>query len=62
MSTFSSEWKPEAIDSEDLAAQYRAATELTMCDIPMWLSKQLASLRLKVSNEMARRGMMIPAS
>lgn len=56
MDIYRAEWSPEIIESDELATQYRAATELTRCDIPPWLSKQLANLRVKISVEMSRRG------
>lgn len=49
-------WRPEVIESAELAHAYRAALELSGLDIPPALGKQLANLKLRVSSELESRG------
>jgi hypothetical protein len=48
-------WQPQAVESTDLAAGLRAATQLQALPVPPALGKQVASYILRVSNELESR-------
>ena len=48
-------WRPDAIDSADLAAGIKAAKELNALPVPLWLSKQLANYIVKTERELETR-------
>jgi hypothetical protein len=48
-------WRPDAIDSAGLAAGIKAAKELNVLPVPLWLSKQLANYIVKSERELETR-------
>jgi hypothetical protein len=48
-------WRPDAVDSADLAAGMKAAKELNALPVPLWLSKQLANYIVKSERELETR-------
>jgi hypothetical protein len=49
------QWRPDAVDSADLAAGLKAARELQALPVPAWLSKQLSNYALKAERELEAR-------
>jgi hypothetical protein len=49
------QWRPEAVDSADLAAGLKAARELQALPVPPVLGKQLSNYALKAERELAAR-------
>jgi hypothetical protein len=49
------QWRPEVVDSADLAAGLKAAKELQALPVPAWLSKQLSNYALRAERELAAR-------
>jgi hypothetical protein len=50
-----SQWRPEAVDSADLAAGLKAARKLQSLPVPAVLSKQLSNYALRAERELAAR-------
>ena len=48
-------WRPDAVDSADLAAGIKAAKELNAVPVPGWLSKQLSNYILRAERELEAR-------
>jgi len=48
-------WRPDSVDSADLAAGVKAAKELQTVPVPPWLSKQISNYILRAENELAAR-------
>jgi hypothetical protein len=48
-------WRPEAVDSADLAAGLKAARKLQSLPVPAVLSKQLSNYALRAERELAAR-------
>ena len=49
------QWRPEAVDSADLAVGLKAARQLQALPVPPWLSKQLSNYVLRAERELAAR-------
>jgi hypothetical protein len=49
------QWRPEAVDSADLAAGLKAARKLQCLPVPAVLSKQLSNYVLRAERELAAR-------
>jgi hypothetical protein len=49
------QWRPEAVDSADLAAGLKAARKLQSLPVPAVLSKQLSNYALRAERELAAR-------
>jgi hypothetical protein len=50
-----SQWRPEAVDSADLATGLKAARTLQSLPVPAVLSKQLSNYALRAERELAAR-------
>ena len=48
-------WRPDAVDSADLAAGIKAAKALNAVPVPGWLSKQLSTYILRAERELEAR-------
>jgi hypothetical protein len=48
-------WRPDAVDSADLAAGIKAAKALNAVPVPGWLSKQLSNYILRAERELEAR-------
>ena len=53
--TIALSWRPDAVDSADLAAGIKAARELNAVPVPAWLSKQLSNYILRAEHELEIR-------
>ncbi len=49
-------WRPQAVESADLAAGLRAAAQLQALPVPPALSKQVANYILRAVRELESRG------
>jgi hypothetical protein len=49
------QWRPEAVDSADLATGLKAARKLQSLPVPAVLSKQLSNYALRAERELAAR-------
>jgi hypothetical protein len=54
-------WRPNAVDSADLATGIKAARELNAVPVPAWLSKQLSNYILRAEHELETRQRSVPA-
>jgi hypothetical protein len=53
-------WRPDAVDSADLATGIKAARELNAVPVPPWLSKQLSNYILRAEHELETRAKVSP--